>query len=37
MKIPYTLPALALLIVSPLGADMLEDTNRMLCVPGDVS
>lgn len=37
MKIPYNFPALALLVVSPLGADMLEDANRMLCVPGDVS
>ena len=37
MKITYAVPILALLIAAPLGADMLKDADRMLCVPGDLS
>ena len=37
MKSYYSAPALALLLASPLNADVLKDANRMLCVPGSVS
>lgn len=37
MMIKTFAPVLALLLATPLSADSLTDTNRMLCVPGGVS